>query len=315
MKYRKLGDTGLVVSEIGLGTWGLSGEGYGPVNPLEAQDVINNAIEYGINFIDTADSYGRGRAEEIVGKVIKKRKDSDTIVATKFGWDFYNTGGVRSNLSSEYIRYALQQSLKRLNREWIDIYQIHVPRPDRIDACEVYDTLEDLKKRGLIRHFGVSIQYIKDGIEAIQKGYISTIQLPYSMINIEAENKLVPAASESGIGLIAREPLASGLLSGKYSEDSKFHKNDHRNGWKREFLVRNLHKVEKLKKLVRNNRSLTQTAICFVKQNRHISTVITGCKNREQLKEIVNTPDDILDKPDMDYIHELNNFYIDVSRL
>lgn len=285
MKYRVLGSTGLKVSEIGLGTWGISGAGYGPVDSKEAEAIIHTAVDHGVNFIDTADSYGNGSAEEMIGKVLGSRKDSETIIATKFGWDFYDSRGTRSNLTPGYIRFAANQSLKRLKRDRIDIYQIHCPRSDRIDKNSVYDTLEKLKKEGIIRYYGISIRYRNDGDRAIEMGRVSTLQLPYSIINTESEDTIIPDAAKRGIGIIAREPLASGLLSGKYNVGSKFHKKDHRNGWSREFLANQIELIEKLKNSSHMDSSLTQEALRYVIRNKNVSTVIPGCRTVKQLKE------------------------------
>lgn len=285
MEYRILGNTGLKVSAIGLGTWGISGSGYGPVNLDESLKILHTALDSGINFIDTADSYGDGFSENLIGKVLSERKDTETVVATKFGWDFYSKKGVRANLSPDYIRFAACKSLERLKRDSIDIYQIHCPRADRIEAEGVYNTLESLKKEGIVRFYGISISYIEDGLNALDKGYISTIQVPYNLICTESEDTLIPEAAGRGIGIIAREPLAGGLLSGKYSVYSKFHKKDHRNGWSRDYIKKQLGKVERVRKQNGNGKSLVSLAISYVKANRGVSTVIPGCKTVSQLKE------------------------------
>jgi aryl-alcohol dehydrogenase-like predicted oxidoreductase len=137
-----------LVSEIGFGTWGISGRGYGPTDDTESIRTLHKALDLGVNFIDTADSYGDGHSEELIGKVLKERGDKETIIATKFGWDFYGRGGIRSNLRRDYISFALEQSLKRLRRDRIDIYQIHNSKPDAIKKHGVYETLDELKKQG-----------------------------------------------------------------------------------------------------------------------------------------------------------------------
>lgn len=283
MEYRELGSTGIMVSRLGLGTWGISGAGYGPVDRKEAEKIVGTAVENGINFIDTADSYGNGESEDIIGKVLRSRKDRDTVVATKFGWDFYNRSGIRSNLDNNYIRFAAEQSMKRLRRDRIDLYQIHCPRPDKIELNHVYDTLEELKKEGIIRAYGISIQYLNDGFEAITRGKISSIQVPYNMIDNSAESELIPLAARSKIGVIAREPLACGLLSGKYNENSKFDKQDHRKGWSGNFLKLKLEKVEKIRRNITGKNSLARSSLVYTLENPDITTVIPGCRTVEQL--------------------------------
>lgn len=305
MEYRKLGNTGMVVSEVGLGTWGISGAGYGPVDPGKAQRIIHTALDHGVNFIDTADSYGNGKAEELIGKVLESRKDTETIIATKFGWDFYGRSGVRANLDPDYIKHAAIQSLRRLKRDRIDIYQIHCPRADRIEQYDVYNTLDNLRKEGIIRSYGISIKYLKDGISAIEKGHISTIQIPYNIINKESESDLIPEAVKNSIGIIVREPLASGLLSGKYNVGSKFHKKDHRNGWKEQFLAQQIRKVKDLRRLGTSDRSLAQAAICYLIRNRSVSTVIPGCRTIEQLRENLESSEKVLYKHELEYIQSI----------
>lgn len=304
MNYRKLGKTDLLVSEIGLGTWGISGNGYGPTDDKESLSVIHKALDLGVNFIDTADSYGYGHSEELIGKVLAERGDKETIVATKFGWDFYTNSGIRSNLKEKYIGFALKHSLKRLKRDWIDIYKIHNSKPDKIENFNVYETLEKLKNQGKIRHYGISTQYISDGFRAMEKGKIETIQLPYNIINQEAE-ELIQNATKNGIGIIAREPLASGLLTGKYTSISKFHKKDHRNGWSSEFLKCKLERIKKIQSLVDENQKLQQVAISFVLNNKGVSTAIPGAKTVNQVIENLNVPKEILSQTEINKIKSL----------
>ncbi len=236
MKYRKLGSTNLLVSEIGFGTWGISGLGYGSTDDEESIRTLHKALDLGINLIDTADSYGNGHSEELIGRVLRERGDKDTIIATKFGWDFYRPDGVRCNLIRDYIYFALEQSLKRLGRDWIDIYQIHNSKPDLIIKNKVYETLAELKDQGKIRFCGVSTSHIEDGIQAITSGKPDVIQVRYNLLDQRAEKTIYPLALQRKMGIIVREPLACGLLTGKYDSGSKFPKNDHRRGWNRNFL-------------------------------------------------------------------------------
>lgn len=304
MNYRKLGKTDLLVSETGLGTWGISGNGYGPTDDKESLSVIHKALDLGVNFIDTADSYGNGHSEELIGKVLANRGDKETIVATKFGWDFYTNSGIRSNLKEKYIGFALEHSLKRLKRDWIDIYKIHSSKPDNIENFNVYETLEKLKKQGKIRHYGISIQYISDGFRAMEIGKIETIQLPYNLLNQETE-ELIQSAAENNIGIITREPLASGLLTGKYNSGSKFHKKDHRNGWSSEFLNYKLDRIKKFQSLVNENRKLQQVAISFVLNNKKVSTAIPGAKTVNQVIENLNASKEMLSQTEINKIKSL----------
>ncbi len=285
MNYRKLGNTGLNVSEIGFGGWAISGSGYGPTDNNESIKTLHAALDEGVNFIDTADSYGNGYGEELIGKILSERKDKNTIVATKFGWDFYNKNGIRSNLTPEYINFALNNSLKRIKRDWIDIYQIHSQNPTKIINNNVIETLEDIKQSGKIRYYGFSANYFSDALKIIKNYNIDIIQIPYNLINQSAAKEFFESIESNPVGIIGREPLASGFLTGKYSTNSVFPKTDHRNGYSYVYIKNILDKVEQLKFLEIKGRSLTQCAINFCLQNKKIGVVIPGVKNRQQLFE------------------------------
>ncbi len=286
MKYNLLGKTDLNVSEIGFGTWAISGEGYGPTDDKESILTLNKALENGINFIDTADSYGKGKSEELIGKVLSERKDKETIVATKFGWDFYKDDGIRGNLDSKFIEFAVVQSLKRLKRDWIDIYQIHSQTPGNIIKFEAIETLEKLKKEGKIRYYGFSANYISDAIKLMELRSFDTLQIPYNLVFPQAEKELFKHKGINSLGIISREPLANGFLSGKYNIMSTFNKKDHRNGFSKEKKEELLNRVGQLMFLQNDNRSLSQSAICFCLQNEHADITIPGIKNTKQLDEI-----------------------------
>jgi len=287
LKYRKLGSTNLLVSEIGFGTWGISGRGYGPTDDNESMRTLHKALDFGINLIDTADSYGNGHSEELIGRVLKERGDHDTIIATKFGWDFYRSDGIRCNFKRDYIYFAFEKSLKRLGRDWIDIYQVHNSKPDLIVRNGVYDTLDELKKQGKIRFYGVSATYLDDGIEAITSGKPDVIQVKYNLLEQKAEKDIFPIAVQKKIGIIVREPLASGLLTGKYYARSIFPKSDHRRGWNRNFLEDTEIKVRKLRFLKSPEKTLTQAALSFILSHKAVSSVIPGSKTVKQLCENV----------------------------
>jgi len=312
LKFRKLGRTNLLVSEIGFGAWAISGRGYGPTDDKDSIRVLHRALDLGVNFIDTADIYGDGHSEELIGRVLKERNDKEAIIATKFGWDFYRDGGIRSNLRRNYISFALEKSLKRLGREWIDIYQIHNSKPDDIERDNVYETLDELKKQGKIRFYGVSAYYIEDGIEAIKTGKPDTIQIIYNILEPEAENKLLPLALKKDVGIIAREPLASGLLTGKYDENSKFPKTDHRHGWDKKFLEEGARKVSKLKFLEKEGQTLIQAALRFSLSHKAVSVVIPGAKTINQVEENISAAEAELSSDELKRIRELyrNNFLL-----
>jgi len=305
LEFRKLGKTNLLVPEIGFGTWGISGRGYGPTDDKESIRALHRALDLGVNFIDTADIYGDGHSEELIGRVLKERGDKETVIATKFGWDFYRDGVVKSNLKRNYISFALEKSLKRLGREWIDIYQIHNSKPADIERGSVYETLDELKKQGKVRFYGVSAFYTEDGISAIKTGKPDTIQVIYNILEQEAEERLFPLALENDIGIIAREPLAGGLLTGRYNENSKFPKTDHRHGWSRKFLEDGARKVGKLKFLKKEGQTLVQAALRFSLAHKAVSVVIPGAKTVKQVEENISAAEAELSPGDLKRIGEL----------
>ncbi len=311
MKFRKLGKTNLLVSEIGFGAWAISGRGYGPTDDKESIRALHRALDLGINFIDTADIYGDGHSEELIGRVLKERGDKETVIATKFGWDFYRDGGIKSNLKRNYISFALEKSLKRLGRDCIDVYQIHNSKPADIEKDSVYETLDELKNQGKIRFYGVSAFYVEDGISAVKTEKPGTIQVIYNILDQEAEARLFPLVLENDIGIVAREPLASGLLTGKYNENSKFPKTDHRHVWSKKFLEDGARKIGKLKFLEREDQTLIQAALRFSLSHKAVSVIIPGAKTVKQVEENISASEDKFSPNDLKRIGELyrSNFF------
>lgn len=305
MKYRKLGSTNLLVSEIGFGTWGISGIGYGSTDDNESLRTLHKALDLGINLIDTADSYGNGHSEELIGRLLRERGDKDTIIATKFGWDFYRPDGIRCNLKRDYIYFAIEQSLKRLGRDWIDIYQVHNSKPDLITKNKVYETLDELKNEGKIRFYGVSALHLDDGIEAISSGKPDVIQVRYNLLDQKAEKTIFPLALQNRTGIIVREPLSSGLLTGKYDSRSRFPKNDHRRGWNRNVLEETVKKVKKLEFLKSPEKTMSQAALSFILLHKAVSSVIPGLKTVKQLCENLEASSVKLDSFELEEIKSL----------
>lgn len=288
MKYRILGKTNIKVSEIGFGAWAIGGNqfgnSYGPVD----DDVSIKALEYaynvGCNFFDTADLYGHGHSEEVIGKFVKNIKRESIIIATKVGCDFYGYG-LKMNFSPEYISLALEQSCKRLNTDYIDVYQLHNPSLEVINDGSVFKFLEDLKKQGKIRAIGICVDEAFEGIEAIKKG-VDTIQAMYNVLEPEMGTDLFEYTKKHNIGLIAREPLCNGILSGKYSENTYFPFGDIRHAWPITYLRHRANSAKTLNRFLRNDLdTLAKLSLKFVLANDAVSVVIPGCKTLEQTME------------------------------
>ncbi len=287
MNYRVLGKTGLRVSEVGFGAWAIGGNAhgnsYGPTNDEVSLAAINRAIDLGCNFYDTADVYGHGHSEELLGQAFKARREK-VIIATKVGGDFYH-GLPRMNFNADYIESALKKSCERLNTNYIDLYQLHNPPIRLLRKPELYKILEKLQETGRIRHYGVSIHDPEEGIIAMKTGNPETIQVVFNILRQEAKNELFKTARDNGVGIIVREPLANGFLSGKHMADETFAPGDIRHHFTREYILNLVLAVEQLKFLETKNRSLPQAALRFVLDHREVSTVIPGAKTPEQAEE------------------------------
>jgi len=296
MNYRILGRTGLKVSEIGIGTWAMGGPttlggiqvGWGEVSDKISLRTLKHCIDLGINFIDTADTYGKGHSEEIIGKALKgKRKKF--IIATKCGnYENYKGEWVQ-NWDSKYIFQACEDSLHRLKTDYIDLYQIHTPLPGKGDFkfdLEGFEAFNNLKKSGKILNYGYSSYNIEDALKIVKLGYCDTIQIVYNLFNREAEKEFFEIAKRKNIGIIIRVPLASGFLTGKFNKNVKFEKNDHRSRLSKDEIKERIEKTEKIRSIAeRKGRTLSQFALQFCLQNNAVSVVIPGAKTPEQLEE------------------------------
>jgi aryl-alcohol dehydrogenase-like predicted oxidoreductase len=288
MNYRDLGKTGIKVSEIGFGGWAIGGnqygQSYGPTNDKESAEAINKALELGLNFFDTADVYGRGHSEELLGKTLKGKRDR-VILAAKVGADFYQGSGFQT-FTDEYIRFALEKSLERLKTDYIDLYQLHNPPLRLLNREDLYDTLKDLKKEGKIRAWGVSIFTPVEGMTAISVGKPDCLQVTYNIFSFRAEHELFHRAYEVGCAIVAREPLANGFLTGKYDTHPQFGAGDFRKNWPVEHIQARSEAARKLAFLDKaGQRSLAQAALKYALADRAVSTAIVGMKTVAQVEE------------------------------
>lgn len=293
MNYRQLGDTGIKVSEIGFGAWAIGGGfvlsgrgmGYGTTDDKESEQALHRAIDLGVNFIDTANSYGAGRSEELIGKVLQERSE-EVYTATKAGVQRRDPEWPTMNFSSGHIREEVEKSLKRLKREVIDVYQLHNPSAEIIKKGEAFSTLKDLQREGKIRFFGASIGSEEEGFEAMAQG-AQVLQVSFNMANRKPEEKIFPAALEKGIGIIIREPLANGILTGKFTYDTVFPEDDWRSAWLNgENLKHAVDTVKALESAAGNAAASTaELALRFVLSNKAVSVVIPGAKNPKQAEQ------------------------------
>jgi aryl-alcohol dehydrogenase-like predicted oxidoreductase len=225
MRTRILGRTGRDVSVVGLGAWQL-GADWGEVGEGDALAVLHAAADAGVTFIDTADVYGDGRSERLVGRFLRERADDGLMVATKAGRRA--DPHVAEAYTSDALRGWVERSLDNLAVEALDLLQLHCPPPEVIGRDEVFGALDDLVADGSIRAYGVSVETCEEALQAIARPGVATVQIILNVFRRKPLEKVLPAAAAAGVGIIARVPLASGLLSGRYDRGTSFAPDDHR---------------------------------------------------------------------------------------
>ncbi len=270
MKQRALGKTGLTVGEIGFGAWAIGGEAYGPTDDATSLAALRRAVEVGVTFFDTADVYGKGRSEVLLGKALAREK---VVIATKVGWDWSGAERVQ-NFTPEHIKRAHEASMRRLGR--IDLYQLHNP-----PAAVMRDAVAVMRK--LARFVGASVRGPEEAMAAIDAG-VDTLQLVYSYLDRRHEGAVMRRAREAGVGVIAREPLARGLMAGKFRADAP-PKDDARGVWKGAEWTRRIAEVEEFRSLVRPGLPLAQAALKYVLAQPAVSVAIPGAKTPAQVED------------------------------
>lgn len=305
MQYRTLGRTGLRVSDIGFGAMTIGGEIFGATDDQESLRALHRALDLGMNFIDTADAYGRGHSEELIARVLKTRRH-EVILATKGGNQFTVRQGLR-NFDPDYITSALEQSLRRLQIETIDLYQLHNPSQEVMRRGEIFDRLERFKREGKIRFYGVSLEKTGDGIVAIETGKPDTLQVVYNILHQDPEEHLFPRAQKENIGIIARVPLERGVLSGRFKTAAEFAEKDWRRGVFPDDALAQIHAaVGKLGFLVKDDvPNLAQAALRFTLSHPAVSTVIPGIRTVPQVESNVAASGKPLPAQDVARLREL----------
>jgi aryl-alcohol dehydrogenase-like predicted oxidoreductase len=295
MHYRRLGRTGLMVSEIGFGGWPIGGQMWGSVEDEESLAALHGAFDLGINFFDTADVYGHGHSEELIGQTFASVRPH-VLIATKVGLDFYRGEPAKPRFEPAYIRSALEKSLSRLRTDYIDLYQMHNP-PQKLAKDEaVWQTLSELRSEGKVRFYGVSARTANDARAYLRaseqdgepsRRFGDTLQVAFNLLDQDAAAKGVfVEAYRQDWGVVNRVPLASGMLTGKYGATHYWPPTDFRAAWSRERLAEAVRKVEALRFLVKPPlETMTQAALAFVLSQEAVATVITGAKTAPQVEE------------------------------
>ncbi len=293
MQYRKLGKTGFEISEISLGTWQVGGRWGEPFSDKTADKIINEAIDSGVNFIDTADVYSAGDSEAAVSRVVKQRSEK-VYIATKCGRQI--NPHVSAGYTPESLTAYVEQSLRNMKLEALDLIQLHCPPPEVLERPEIFETFDRLKTQGKIKNLGVSVETVDEAMAAIQHENVTTIQIIFNLFRLKPADQFFATAKEKDCGIIVRVPLASGMLSGKMNKETSFGKEDHRNFNRNgeafdkgeTFSGVDFHKgleaVEKLKALFPDDVALAAWALKWVLMFPEVSTVIPGASKTEQVQ-------------------------------
>jgi aryl-alcohol dehydrogenase-like predicted oxidoreductase len=299
MKYRELGRTGWKVSEIGFGAWAIGGA-WGNVDEKESLAALHAALDGGVNFFDTADVYGDGHSERLLAKLKKERKEK-FYIATKAGRRLPQQtpeGYNRENLTA-----WIERSLRNLETDTIDLLQLHCPHTEVFYRPEVFGILDDLVKAGKLRHYGVSVEKVEEALKAIEFPGVQSVQIIFNLFRQRPAELFFREAKCRQVGILARVPLASGMLSGKFTRDSKFEKDDHRNFNRHgEAFDRGetfsgvdyetgLRALEELKPLVPRNATLAQLALRWILEFPAVTCAIPGAKRPAQAMENIAASD------------------------
>ncbi|MEH7415724.1 aldo/keto reductase [Neobacillus drentensis] len=287
MKYRKLGKTDLNVSVVGIGTWQYGGEWGKDFTQKEVDEILDKAKEMGINLIDTAECYGDHLSEKFIGNYLKNQKREDWIVATKFGHHFHESFTRTNHWSAGEVVKQLDDSLRALQTDYVDLYQFHSGGDDVFQNEELWTVLDKQIEAGKIRHLGISIGsneniYQTDLATEVNAG---VIQVVYNRLNRKPEEKVFPSCERQNLGVLARVPLASGYLSGKYKPGTVFGQNDVRNNHEQSEVFKQLKLVEEIQRNeVPEGVNMAQWALAWCLKHPAVTSVIPGCKNVEQVE-------------------------------
>jgi aryl-alcohol dehydrogenase-like predicted oxidoreductase len=323
MKYRKLGKSGIDVSEIGFGAWTIGLDWWGrKIDDEEATKLLKRAYDLGITFYDTADMYGKGRSEKLIGKTFKGMRN-EIVYSTKWGYDFYNVEQVGHNElpqlhDSTFINLSLGHSLERLQTDYVDVYSLHNPKMPALENLDLFSSLEKLMKDGTIRSHGVAlgpaIGWENEGMLAIRERSITCLQTVYNILEQDPGNTFLKEAEKYNVGVMTRVPDASGVLTGKVNENTVFDKNDHRNSRKREWIIGALGKVQKLKYIAdEKGWDVTELAIKFILSQKQVSVVLPTITSMEELENFASFSDgNYLNSTDLKQISDMyaNNFHV-----
>lgn len=323
MKYRRLGKSDIKVSEIGFGAWTIGLDWWGKkIDDAEAVRMLKKAYDVGINFFETADMYGKGKSERLMGEAFRDMRN-EVVYSTKWGYDLYGAEQIGhqelpQKHDSEFLQVALKKSLERLQTDYVDVYSLHNPKMDAIQNDELFASLDGLVKKGTIKSHGVAlgpaIGWRDEGLFSITNRNITCVQTVYNVLEQDPGRDLMKVAAQSDVGIMVRVPDASGLLTGKVTADTKFDKNDHRSFRKQEFIKEAMQKIDNMKPLASNKGwSMTELAIKFILSQPQVSVVLPTMVSTEEIETFAAISDGkYLSAPEADQLEEMyeKNFYV-----
>lgn len=309
MNYRPFGKSGQNVSEVGFGAWAIGGQQWGKVDDDQSIQALQAACDAGVTFFDTAQEYGSGHSETLIGRALRQHRPK-LWYATKTGkyWDSH--GKFHTDYRPEWFVWSIQGSLKRLQTDYIDLYQLHNPGEEVVRRPETWQALQKLRDQGKIRFYGASVSSLREGLDAINIGQVHALQFVYNIVNTRLA-ELIDQAHQAGVAVIVRTPFAYGALTGKYNLQSRFEPGDLRETWARNEFRRALQRAQDLRFLQRHGQTMAQAAIRFALAKTGVTVVIPGAKNPQQARDNAAASDARLTQEELDRIAQLQQQWTD----
>lgn len=304
MRYRQIADTEIEVSEVGFGVWTMAAGWWGDYSDEYAVTLLRQAFDRGVTFFDTADTYGNGRGETLLAQAFPGSDRDDIVIGTKFGYDWQARTARRQEGQREaphrfdvpFLEQALEGSLRRLGTDRIDLWQLHNVRMEHLQRDDVWTFLDKARRDGRVRSVGVAlgpaIGWRDEGLYALRQLPVDVVHMIYNALELDPGRDLIRAASDTGRSLLVRVPHSSGMLEGRYTEETQFSERDHRSHRPRAWLTNGLRKVEQLDFLTTGREmTLAQAALRFVLHDPAVASALPNIYDRDQLEEFVAAAD------------------------
>ncbi len=316
MKYKKLGKSGIEVSEIGFGAWTIALNWWGKeIEEDEAKRMLKKAYDCGINFFETGDMYGKGKSERLIGETFKDMRN-EVVISTKYGYDFESADQIGhkelpQKFDDMFTRHALEKSLERLQTNFVDMYGLHNPKMTHIHDDQIFKTLDNLISEKKIKTYqialGPAIGWTKEGLDAMTRKNVTAVQTVYNILEQTPGNELINSGIKNNVGILVRVPDASGILTGKVNAETKIDEKDHRSVRKGEWIKASLKKVEELRPIAESNGlTITELAIKFILSKKGISSVFPTVISEQEIETFSSMSDGkYLNDSDMKKIDEL----------